>query len=156
RTPIGASTQMQITQRGKRGRFRVSSLNAFLGEDVMTPEGVGVNRRRLRVLFNSAGLRAVWQGNKAVGVEYIQNGETKIAWANKGVIVSAGLRSSPFLMHSGVGPVSLLESLNIPVIFNNPNVGQGLADQPSIRMFYLTNPEDTPKTTNTPFASISW
>lgn len=33
-------------------------------------------------------------------------------------------------MHSGVGPKALLDSLNIPVVFDNPNVGQGLADQP--------------------------
>ena len=61
----------------------------------------------------------------AVGVQYMQNGEVKSVYAKKAVIVCAGLGSSPFLLHSGIGPASLLNSLGIPVVFDNPNVGRG-------------------------------
>ncbi len=100
KTPIGVSPRVQITEDGVNGRLRVSSATAFLNEDVMTPDGFGVNGRKLRVLFDSFGLRTIWDGKKAVGVEYIQDGEVKEIRAKKGVIVCCGLRSSPFLLHS--------------------------------------------------------
>ena len=56
-TPTGASTQLQYTQSAPNGTLRVSSATAFLNESVMTPEGVGVDGRKLRVLFNSTALR---------------------------------------------------------------------------------------------------
>jgi choline dehydrogenase-like flavoprotein len=156
-TPIGVSAQFQYTQNGPDGEFRVSSVNAFLNEKVVTLNGRGINGRKLRILFNSTGLRTMWKGNKAVGVEYLQNGKMKQVFAKKGVIVCCGLKSSFFLLHSGVGPRSLLESFNIPVVFDNPNVGQGLADQPSLRMIFTSNPDDTPLfPTNGLFAQISW
>ena len=102
----------------------------------MKKDGTGVHGRKLQVYFNSSALRTIWNGNTAVGVEYVQNGVTKQVYARKGVIVCAGLRSSPFLMYSGVGPAALLTSLGIPVIYNNPNVGQGLTDQPHVVTLY--------------------
>lgn len=155
-TPIGVSSQLQYTQSGPNGQLRVSSATAFLNEKVITPEGFGVNGRKLRVFFDSKALKAIWKGNTAIGVEYVQNGIHKQAFANKGVIVCAGLKSSTFLMHSGVGSASLLNSLKIPVKFNNPNVGNGLADQATIYTVFTSNPADTPKNSNSIFANISW
>lgn len=157
RTPIGVSSQFQYTMKGPEGELRVSSATAFLNSKVMTPKGYGVGGRRLRVLFESPALRTIWKGNKAVGVEYLHKGQVRKVYANKGVIVCAGLKSSPFLLHSGVGPADLLESLDIPLVYNNPNVGRGLADQPGIRTIFTTDPLDTPL--NPPaglFSQISW
>lgn len=157
KTPIGVSSSLQITQHGHEGKFRTSSATAFLNEEVVTPYGIGVDGRKLRVLFDSTGMRTIWSGNKAIGVEYSQGGQIKQVFAKKGVIVCAGLKSSSFLLHSGVGPSALLSSLGIPVIFNNPNVGQGLADQPHIVMLYSTNPKDKVQNKyNSVFSQISW
>ena len=151
-TPIGVSANVQLTQRGKNGRYRVSSATAFLNERVVKQKG-----RKLKILFETPALRTVWEGNTAVGVEYLHRGKPKTVFAKKGVIVCGGLFSSPFLMHSGVGPAALLTSLDIPVIFDNPNVGQGLADQPRVLLIFSSNPADTPeKNTNSLFAQISW
>lgn len=156
-TPIGASTRVQATQSGCDGKYRVSSATAFLNRDVMTPSGHGVNGRKLEVLFNSSALRVLWEGNKAIGVEFVQNGQTKRVFANKGVVVCAGLFSSSFLMHSGVGSAPLLSSLGIPVIFDNANVGQGLADEQIVPLVFLSNPKDSPPfNSNDVFASIAW
>jgi choline dehydrogenase-like flavoprotein len=143
-TPTGASTQLQYTQSAPDGTFRISSAIAFLNDHVMTPEGFGVNGRKLRVHFNSTALKILWKGNAAIGVEYMQNGKIKRVFANKKIIISAGLFSSSLLMHSGVGPQKLLQSLKIPVIFDNPNVGQGLADHNIIQLVFSSNPDDTP------------
>jgi len=155
-TPIGASERMQLTQSGPNGVYRVSSVNAFLGKKMVNENGHGINGRRLRINFNSTALRVLWDGNRAVGVEFSQGGETKKVFAKQGVIVTAGLFSSAFLMRSGVGPSSLLESLNIPVIFDNPNVGQGLVDQPPVYLVFSTNPKDFPKHENAVFQQIAW
>ncbi len=157
KTPIGVSPQLQYTQKGENGELRVSSVTAFLNKKVVTPDGYGVNGRKLRILFESRGLRTLWEGNKAIGVEYLNNGQIKQVFAKKGVIVCAGLFSSPFLLHSGVGPAALLQSLGIPVIFNNPNVGQGLADQPSVFTVFTSNPMDTPLEQSAGlFTQIAW
>jgi choline dehydrogenase-like flavoprotein len=156
-TPIGVSAQMQLTRKGDNSFYRVSSATAFLNSSVMNSEGKGKKGRKLQVLFESMALRTIWEGNKAVGVEYFQDGQIKQVFARKGVVVCAGLGSSPFLLHSGVGPSSLLTSLGIPVIFDNPNVGQGLADQPNSVVVFASNPNDSaaPKS-NGVFSQISW
>jgi choline dehydrogenase-like flavoprotein len=143
-TPIGASSQLQYTQMGVDGALRASSAITFLNSNVMNADGKGVNGRHLNVLFNVTADKVIWRGNKAVGVSYYQNGVLKNLYASKGIIVSAGVKSSTFLMRSGVGPASLLQSLNIPVVYDNPNVGSGLADQPHIVLIYTSNPNDTP------------
>lgn len=155
-TPIGVSAQFQLTRKGHNSFYRVSSATAFLNHHVMQSDGKGDDGRKLQVFFDSIGLRTIWEGNKAIGVEYMQNGVVKQAYANKGVIVCAGLRSSPFLLHSGIGPTSLLTSLGIPVIYDNPNVGQGLADQPNTVMIFSSNPDDSNTKGNGVFSQISW
>jgi choline dehydrogenase-like flavoprotein len=156
-TPIGVTSKLQYSQKGLNGYLRVSSATAFLNRRVMTPTGFGVNKRKLRVLFDSIALRTVWNGNEAIGVEYQHNGKNRVVYANKGVIVCGGIYSSSFLLQSGVGPQSLLQSLNIPVVYNNPNVGQNLLDQPHVVALLSFNPDDAPKfNQNTPFAGISW
>lgn len=155
-TPVGVSSQFQYTRSGPQGDLRVSSATAFLNKDVMTPNGHGVQGRKLLVLFDSNALRTFWEGNKAVGVEYLQDGQHKQVFAKKGVIVCAGLKSSFFLMHSGVGPASLLHSLGIPIVYDNPNVGQGLADQPQVPILFTANPLDSQLDTNDFFVQISW
>lgn len=156
-TPIGASTQLQYTQKGPDGELRVSSATAFLNKKVMTSSGRGVKGRKLRVLFETQALRTLWDGNKAVGVEYLtKSGKTKRVLAKKGVIVTAGIKSSPFLMYSGVGPAALLNSFNIPVVVDNPNVGQGMIDQPHVPCVFRTNPDDEQIFTAGLFSNIAW
>lgn len=155
-TPIGASSQFQLTHKGKDGFYRDSGVNVFLNHNVMKSDGTGVKGRKLQVHLNSFALRTIWEGNKAVGVEYLQNGITKRVFAKKGVMVCAGLRSSIFLMYSGVGPSALLTSHGIPVVYDNPNVGQGLADQPQVAMLFSANPNDSKGMTNSAFCQISW
>ncbi|CAM6036087.1 unnamed protein product [Sphagnum compactum] len=51
--------------------------------------------------------------------------------AGSEVIVAAGALGSPhLLMWSGIGPAEQLTALNIPVVIDQPNVGQGMRDNP--------------------------
>ncbi len=156
KTPIGVSAQFQLTRKGDDSFYRVSSATAFLNHHVMKSDGTGVNGRKLKVLFESSAMKTIWDGNTAIGVEYMQNGAVKQVYAKKGVIVCAGLGSSPFLLHSGIGPSGLLTSLGIPVVYDNPSVGQNLADQQNTVILFSSNPNDSNTTGNGVFSQIAW
>ncbi|KAK1252622.1 hypothetical protein MKX08_003809 [Trichoderma sp. CBMAI-0020] len=58
------------------------------------------------------------------------------------IILSAGALMSPQILElSGVGDRSLLERLNIPVIVENPNVGENLQDHPISTQGFEVNPD---------------
>lgn len=136
-------SRVQYTQTGASGALRASSAMSFLNDTVIDSNGVGVNGRPLNIVFDATADKIIWSNKQAIGVRYYENGIVKNIYANKGVIVTAGIKSSAFLMRSGVGPASLLQSLNIPVIYDNPNVGQRLKDQYRLLFIYQTNPADS-------------
>ncbi|XP_074140557.1 choline dehydrogenase, mitochondrial [Sminthopsis crassicaudata] len=66
---------------------------------------------------------------RAIGVEYVKNGQKRKAYASKEVILSGGAINSPqLLMLSGIGNADELRKLGIPVVCNLPGVGQNLQD----------------------------
>ncbi|RWI23834.1 GMC family oxidoreductase [Mesorhizobium sp.] len=112
----------QITT--KNGR-RMSAARAFLRP--------AMKRKNLRVEINALATRILFEGKQAVGIEYLQNGETKTARAGREVILSGGSVNSPQLLQlSGVGPSALLGALGIAVVHANENVGANLQDHVGI------------------------
>lgn len=81
--------------------------------------------------------KIVMEGDKAVGVEYVQGGRVKTARAGKEVILSAGAVQSPkILMLSGIGPESELKKHGIKTQVAAEGVGQNLQDHlefPAVR-----------------------
>ncbi|PQE33551.1 glucose-methanol-choline oxidoreductase protein [Rutstroemia sp. NJR-2017a WRK4] len=68
-------------------------------------------------------------GVKATGVLASVQGETKTFSAKKEVILAAGVFNTPKLLElSGIGGEELLKKNNIPVVINNPAVGENLQD----------------------------
>jgi choline dehydrogenase len=112
----------QITTRNGR---RMSSARAFLRP--------AMKRKNVRVETNALAARILFEGKRAVGIEYLQNGETKTARAGREVILSGGSVNSPQLLQlSGIGPRALLGALGIPVVNANDNVGANLQDHVGI------------------------
>ncbi|MBZ9823433.1 GMC family oxidoreductase [Mesorhizobium sp. CA4] len=112
----------QITT--KHGR-RMSAARAFLRP--------AMKRGNVRVETNALGTKILFEGKRAVGVEYEQNGQMKTARAGREVILSGGSINSPQLLQlSGVGPAALLADLGIPVVHANDNVGANLQDHVGI------------------------
>ncbi|EPY80992.1 choline dehydrogenase [Camelus ferus] len=73
--------------------------------------------------------RVLFEGTRAVGVEYVKNGQSQRAYASKEVILSGGAINSPqLLMLSGVGNADDLKKLGISVVCHLPGVGQNLQD----------------------------
>jgi 4-pyridoxate dehydrogenase len=71
----------------------------------------------------------LFEGTRAVGVEYLKDGKRQVARAEREVIVSAGTINSPqVLMLSGIGDPDALNNLRIPVRVPLPGVGRNLQD----------------------------
>ncbi|WP_217575654.1 GMC family oxidoreductase [Mesorhizobium sp. GbtcB19] len=112
----------QITTRNGR---RMSAARAFLRP--------AMKRGNVHVETNALATKILFEGKRAVGVEYEQNGEKKTVRAGREVILSGGSINSPQLLQlSGVGPSALLGDLGIPVIHANDNVGANLQDHVGI------------------------
>ena len=92
-----------------------------------------MKRQNLRVLTNAQVIRVIFEGKRAVGVEYIKDGQRHELRCNAEVILSGGAINSPQLLQlSGVGPARLLSGLGLPVVLDNPNVGDHLNDHQGI------------------------
>jgi choline dehydrogenase len=88
-----------------------------------------MSRGNLRVETNALAARVLFEGKTAVGVEFIQGGQRRVARAAKEVILAGGAINSPQLLQlSGVGPADLLRSIGIEVVAEVPGVGENLQD----------------------------
>lgn len=84
--------------------------------------------------------RILFEGERAVGVEYVHNGKVEQARAGNEVILTAGSYVSPkLLMLSGVGPAEHLERHGIKVKIDLPGVGQNLQDHHEVPVSAYTD-----------------
>ena len=85
--------------------------------------------QNLTVELEAQALKILTEDGRAVGVEYLQGGETKRAMARRGVVVSSGSLNTPrLLMLSGIGPAAHLREFGIPVVVDLPGVGKNLQE----------------------------
>jgi choline dehydrogenase len=112
----------------KRGR-RWSAARGFL-KPVL-------NRPNLRLETGCLVEGVTFDGARASGVRFKQNGESKWARCKGEVILAAGsIGSTQILQLSGVGPAALLKHNGIPVALDKPGVGENLQDHLQLRMIY--------------------
>lgn len=108
----------------------------------------------LHVLTEKQVLKVIFEGKKAVGVEYQTNpkymanpefldvGYTspRIVKASKMVIVSAGANATPgILERSGVGNAEILKKVGVDVVEDLPGVGEEYQDHHLSLWSYRTN-----------------
>ena len=73
--------------------------------------------------------RVVFDGERAVGIEYERAGKIETLTANREVIIAASAINSPkLLMLSGIGPAAHLAEHGIEARADRPGVGQNLQD----------------------------
>jgi choline dehydrogenase len=112
----------QMTIKGAR---RNSAARAFLRPAMKRPN--------VRVVTGALATRVLVENGRAVGVEYRHGSETRVLRAKAEVILAGGAINSPQLLQlSGIGPGALLQGLGIPVLRDNPNVGDHLSDHQGI------------------------
>ncbi|MCJ1387803.1 hypothetical protein MMC18_000646 [Xylographa bjoerkii] len=76
----------------------------------------------------------------AKGVEFVHQGERRTIKTRKEIILAAGALQSPKLLElSGIGSTKLLRSHNIPMIIDNPSVGENLQDHLFAAIYFEVN-----------------
>ena len=112
------ATWYQVTQ--KNGA-RCSAAVAYLHPAMKRPN--------LRVETGALASRVLFEGKRAAGVEFVQNGVKRVAKARAEVILASGAVNSPQLLQlSGVGAGELLRQHGIAVVADVPGVGENLQD----------------------------
>lgn len=88
-----------------------------------------MTRPNLTVYHNALAQSIVFEGKRAIGLDFTHQGETKRAVVDREVIVSAGSINSPkLLMLSGIGPAAHLREHGIDLVHDLPGVGENLQD----------------------------
>jgi choline dehydrogenase-like flavoprotein len=100
-------------------------------------------RENLTVLTGAHARRLLFEGKKAVGVEYQQGGQIQQVHAEREVLLCGGAFNSPqLLMLSGVGPEAELKRHQIAPVQVLPGVGQNLQDHLDSILSYTSKDKD--------------
>jgi choline dehydrogenase len=111
-----------------------------------------LGRKNLRVESGCMAEGLMFEGRRAAGVRFRQNGALRSAGARGEVILAAGAIGSPhLLMLSGVGPAEELSPHGIRLLVDRRGVGANLHDHLQLRMIYKVSGV---KTLNETYASI--
>ena len=117
----GAGTYQMTIKKSRRN----SAARAFLRP--------AMKRKNLKVISRAQVTRVLFDGTRAVGVEYLKDGQRCELRCNAEVILSGGAINSPQLLQlSGIGPAGLLQQHGVGVLLDNPNVGDHLSDHQGI------------------------
>jgi choline dehydrogenase len=116
----------QVNQ--KKG-VRWSTAKAFLRPALARPN--------LEVVTGAQAMRIAFEGRRAVGLHFRQDGGDGYAAARGEVLLASGAIGSPQLLQlSGIGPGGLLRELGIPVVQGLEGVGANLQDHLQLRLVY--------------------
>ncbi len=127
----------QVTQ--KNGA-RCSSAKAYLKP--------AMDRPNLTVMTHALTHRVLFEGTRAIGVEYSRKREIARVTAEREVILCGGAINSPqILMLSGIGPADHLKEHGIPLVHHLAGVGKNLRDHLDIcTLYHSTQPITYDKT----------
>ncbi|MBI3199012.1 MAG: GMC family oxidoreductase N-terminal domain-containing protein [Rhodospirillales bacterium] len=131
----------QVNQ--KRG-LRMSTAKAFLKPVLARPN--------LRLETGVLVEKVLFEGKRAVGVRFRQNGRTVEARTKGEVILSAGAVGSPQILQlSGIGPAEWLSEHGIATVVDRQGVGRNLQDHLQQRAIFKVSGT---KTLNTTYHSL--
>lgn len=115
--PDGFSQTMLTQHRGAR----FSTVDAYLKP--------ARGRGNLSVRTGAHATRVLFDGKRAIGVEYLLGGSLQRVMACREVVLSGGAVNTPqLLMLSGIGDAKQLRAVGIDVLVDSPEVGANLAD----------------------------
>jgi choline dehydrogenase len=93
------------------------------------------DRPNLTVKTGATITRILFEGTRAVGVEFVEDGQVNQARADSEVISCLGGFNEPRMLQlSGIGPADHLRSHGIDVVADLPGVGENLQDHLLVRM----------------------
>ena len=127
----------QVTQhRGERW----NAARAYLHRGERGSGTLSGGRANLSVLPDTQVRRIRFEGRAAVGASVVHDGKERTLVSRREIVLSGGAFGSPhLLMLSGVGPASHLRNLDIPVVFDAPEVGQNLQEHADVLLSWRLN-----------------
>jgi choline dehydrogenase len=114
-------------QQTRGGRFRASTARSYLRP--------ALKRGNLQLVTHAMVHRVVFDGKRAVGVEFSRQSGIERADAAREVILSSGAIGSPHLLQlSGVGDPEHLGKIGVPVVHELMGVGRNMQDHYVVRV----------------------
>ncbi|HZU89527.1 MAG TPA: GMC oxidoreductase, partial [Stellaceae bacterium] len=111
------------------GRRRASAARTYLRP--------ALKRANLELVTKALVHRILFDGKRAIGVEFSRGGPVERAEAGREVILSAGAVGSPHILQlSGVGDPDHLNKIGVPVVHALPGVGKNMQDHYVARVSY--------------------
>ncbi len=112
-------------------------------------------RPNLQLETRAQTTRVLFDGTRAVGVEFMQGGHRRQATARAEVILSAGAIGSPQILQcSGIGCAGLLQRVGVPVVLDLPGVGENLQDHLQVRLVFKTRERTLNDEVNSPLNKL--
>lgn len=87
-----------------------------------------LDRPNLEVRCHAMTTRILFDGRRAIGVEYESRGRRERVYADEVILCGGAINSPQLLQLSGIGPGALLDDLDIDVVQDLPGVGENLQD----------------------------
>ncbi|MFP4317078.1 MAG: choline dehydrogenase [Desulfovibrionales bacterium] len=94
------------------------------------------NRRNLKIKTKATANRILFQGKRAVGVEYTRRGKTTKAYGGEIICCGGAINSPQLLQLSGIGNGTELSTLGINMVHDLPGVGENLQDHLELYVQY--------------------
>lgn len=135
----------------RKGR-RLSAARAYLHPVMQRPNLTVVTRA-----FTS---KILFEGKRAVGVQYRHGGQNKRVYGNEIICCSGAINSPQLLQVSGVGNADELRKLGIEVVHHSPGVGENLQDHLEVYIQYACRQpvslQPALKWYNKPMIGLQW
>jgi len=123
------SPDLNGTTREGVARIRLTAARGLRASAAVAYLHPAMRRRNLTVITKALASRVLFDGNRAVGVEFYRDNIRHVVRARGEVILSGGAINSPQLLElSGVGDGGRLKDLGIAVVAHSPRVGENLQD----------------------------
>ena len=119
------------------GYFQLTTRNGRRSSTAVAYLKPARKRPNLRVETGALATNINFEGRRATGVTYRQNGDTRSIRVRRELVLSGGAINSPQLLQlSGIGPGGLLREHGIDVVADLAGVGADLQDHYQIRNIY--------------------
>jgi choline dehydrogenase len=138
--------------RNIRNGKRLSAARAYL-HPIM-------QRKNLTVSTRAFTTRVLFEGKRAVGIEYVLGGARHRAIGKEIILCGGSINSPQLLQLSGVGNAQELSALDVPVQHDLPGVGENLQDHLEVYVQYAckqpVSMQPALKWYNKPFIGLAW
>ena len=149
---IASNADFNGPQQEGVGYFQLTTSNGLRCSTAVAYLRPARGRSNLSIYTRAQATRLLFEGQRAIGIEYLLKGQQRQARVRRELIIAAGAVQSPQLLQvSGIGDAAHLARIGVPLLLHRPEVGRNLQDHLQIRLMYKVS---KPITTNDDLRSL--